>query len=321
MDELHAAKALHQVYDTDLRMHRQIKENTELELSAKASQAKSAESKAAEWQQKHDKVVQELKDKEAQLRLQEDETRKSLAGLEKVTVELDMMRSSRDVLLKQWEAAVGAMQKRDIALKALVDERNKTLGEKKLGELEVRSMNKQVSEMGKEKSEIEKAQERDRARLTELSTRLAQESETREAQGKDLAATKQQLDAVSETLKGATAENARLADEVSHLKKKLTGMNFEVNEWKKKFHAVSDQVRCMRAGMRMRTNRHLVLACVVNACLCVCAFDSNTELAIPHALFHPFQFRYYYYYYHFRIFLPSRNLPPVFSSLLLFVLC
>ncbi len=123
-DELHAGKQLHGVFSSDLVMHRQLKETMAAEVRSLQTELKTAHISGEEQHGRWEKKEAECGALRLELSQQCKQTSLAQAELERVVNELSMLKASRDVMSKQWEGALTAMQKRDATMSTVAAKRN-----------------------------------------------------------------------------------------------------------------------------------------------------------------------------------------------------
>lgn len=128
-EELHQGKKLHQLFTSDITMHRQIKENLGNEIRVMQGDAKKAAASQEELHQRWEKSEQEVTTLRQELSDQVAETQRAQREVERVSHELGLLRASREVMTRQWEGALTAMHKRDQTMHAVGAARSQAEGE------------------------------------------------------------------------------------------------------------------------------------------------------------------------------------------------
>ena len=118
-DELAAGKQVHQVFSSDLAMHRLMKETLAGEVKVLQADLQRSKGALEDMQVRWEKKEGECAGLRKELGSQATQATVAQTELERVTHELGLLKASRDLMTKQWEAALAAMHRRDETMTAV----------------------------------------------------------------------------------------------------------------------------------------------------------------------------------------------------------
>ncbi len=234
-EQSHKLKGMQSILESELKIAKQMNQNVTSELDNKSQKVKETESAMAEVREQLQAIHSQHQALKQKLADQEGETQTALRLAERFERDMKAAQEARNVLLKQWETAMSAMEQRDVAIKSLADEHAKTVNELRAERERVAATTKDADQIEARRLEAERAQEQEMLRVNALASEVAMLKKDRDKGSKEVVILISQVEALEAALEAKTRTEASLREQVELHKARTAATSAELADTRKQF--------------------------------------------------------------------------------------